>query len=287
MDRRRYVPSTEGLEVRTLLATTTPTANGFGLFGSSTNTVQELPITFQQKELRIQKMPQNLRAYGPNRTLPPETISQIQLGLNQIMSQLTEANPKALSNYNNEMRKIVFHSSLSAGNVALLNRMFTGSLVSAYTPEPGLTNLSSAVNQLVSQVDTASVNPTFLATNDNAYILQLALVIGQKMPAPRAPTILKSTGHQVNPRVAITPLSGPTYTGTYEYNTTIQMVNVATGAIIGQAIVAKNNDYSLTITTPLPVGKYHLALYATDEVGHVSHASRIFGLKVVPPKHHG
>ena len=41
------------------------------------------------------------------------------------------------------------------------------------------------------------------------------------------------------------------------------------------------------VTTPLPVGKYHLALYAVDEVGHVSHASRIFGLQVVPPKHHG
>ena len=281
MDRRRYVPSTEGLEVRTLLAT----GSGLGLLGTSTTTIQTLPITFQQKELRIQKLPQNMRDYGPNRTLPPETISQIQLGLNQIMSQLTDANPKALSNYNNEMRKIVFHSSLSAGNVALLNRMFSASLVSAHTPEPGLTNLSSAVNQLVSHVDTASINPTYLATNDNAYILQLALVIGQKMPAPRAPTILKSTGHQVNPRVAITPLSEPTYTGTYEYNTTVQMVNVATGAIIGQAIVAKNNAYTLKVTTPLPVGKYHLAVYAVDEVGHVSHASRVFGLKVVQPKH--
>ena len=282
MDRRRYVPSTEGLEVRTLLATS---SSGLGFLGTSTNTIQNLPITFQQKELRIQKLPQNMRAYGPNRTLPPETISQIQLGLNQIMSQLTEANPKALSNYNNEMRKIVFHSSLSAGNVALLNRMFSALLVSANTPEPGLTNLSSAVNHLVSQVDTASINPTYLATNDNAYILQLALVIGQKMPAPRVPTILKSTGHQVNPRVAITPLSEPTYIGSYEYNTTVQMVDVSTGAIIGQANVAKNNNYSLTVTTPLPVGKYHLALYAVDEVGHVSHASRVFGLKVVPPKH--
>jgi hypothetical protein len=282
MDRRRYVPSTEGLEVRTLLATS---SSGLGFLGTSPTTTQELPITFQQKELRIQKMPVNLRAFEPNRTLPPETISQIQLGLNQIMSQLTPAVPKALSIYNNEMRKIAFHSSVSAGNVALLNRMFRGSLASANTPEPGLTNLSAAVNQLVSQVDTASINPTFLATNDNAYILQLALVIGQKMPAPRAPTILKSTGRQVNPRVAITPLSEPSYTGSYEFNTTIQMVNVSTGAIIGQANVSTNNEYLLKITTPLPVGKYHLAVYAVDEVGHVSHASRIFGLQVVPPKH--
>ena len=49
--------------------------------------------------------------------------------------------------------------------------------------------------------------------------------------------------------------------------------------------MAKNNAYTLQVTTPLPVGKYHLAVYAVDEVGHVSHASRVFGLKVVPPKH--
>ena len=52
MDRRRYVPSPEGLEVRTMLSTTSS-----GIFGGSTTTTQTLPITFQQKELRIQKMP--------------------------------------------------------------------------------------------------------------------------------------------------------------------------------------------------------------------------------------
>ena len=67
-------------------------------------------------------------------------------------------------------------------------------LKSGHAPEPGLTTLVNSVNQLVSQVDTASVGPTNLATNDNAYILQLAIVIGQKMPAPRAPTIAKSSG---------------------------------------------------------------------------------------------
>ncbi len=64
------------------------------------------------------------------------------------------------------------------------------------------------------------------------------------------------------------------------------MVNVATGAVIGTAIVGKNGEYALHITTPLAVGKYHLAVRAVDEVGHVGHASRVFGLQVVPPKKH-
>ena len=281
MDRRRLVPAPEGLEVRTMLSTT-----GSGFLGSGSNTTQTLPITFPQKELRIQKMPTNLRALQPDRYLPPMTINQIQLGLNEIMSQINPAPPRGLTDYNLEMRNIVHNTSLSAGNVQMLNHIFSSVMLSTDAPNPGLTNVVSGVNQLVSQVDTASISPTFLATNDNAYILQLALVLGQQMPAPRAPTITKGTGHQQNPRVAITLLADPTYVGSYEYGTTIQMVNAATGAVIGTAIVAKNGQYALHITTPLAIGKYHLAVRAVDEVGHVSHASRVFGLQVVPPKNH-
>jgi len=284
MDRRRFVPAPEGLEVRTMLSTT----GGFNLFGTSSNTTQTLPITFAQKELRIQKMPTNLRALQPDRTLPPITINQIQLGLNEIMSQ-TKATPRnapGLTRYNLEMRNIVHNTSLSAANAMLLNRMFSSILVAVNAQNPGLTNVVSGVNQLVSQVDTASINPVFLATNDNAYILQLGLVIGQQMPAARAPTITKGTGHQVKPGISVTPLYAPVFVGSYEYGTTIDMVNVTTGQIIGTAIVAKNGQYALHITTPLAVGKYHLAVRAVDEVGHVGHASRVFGLKVVPPRKH-
>jgi hypothetical protein len=285
MDRRRFVPAPEGLEVRTMLSTT---GSGFSLFGSSSTTTQSLPITFAQKELRIQKMPTNLRALQPDRTLPPITINQIQLGLNEIMSQTgsTPRNDPGLTNYNLEMRNIVHNTSLSAAAAHALNHMFSSILISVDAPNPGLTSVVSGVNQLVSRVDTASINPVFLATNDNAYILQLALVIGQQMPAPRAPTITKGTGHQQKPGIAITPLYAPTYVGSYEYGTTIQMVNVATGQVIGTAIVAKDGRYALHITTPLAVGKYHLAVRAVDEVGHVGHASRVFGLQVVPPSKH-
>jgi hypothetical protein len=283
MDRRRFVPAPEGLEGRTMLSTT---GGSFNLFGNNSITAQTLPITFQQKELRIQKMPYNLRALQPNRFLPPDTIHQIQLGLNQIMSQMTAPPPQALTNYNLLLRKIVFNTSMSASSVQQLNHAFTAVMNSGHTPEPGLTTLVSSVNQLVSQVDTASIRPTFLATNDNAYLLQLAIVIGQQMPAPRAPTISKATGHQVNPRVAITPLPDPIYLGSYEYGTTIQMIIAKTNQIIGQAVVSKTGQYALHITTPLPVGKYNLAVRAVDEVGHIGHASRLFGLKVVPPRHH-
>ena len=54
-------------------------------------------------------MPTNLRALQPDRYLPPVTINQIQLGLNQIMSQIkpTPPNARVLTNYNLAMRNIV------------------------------------------------------------------------------------------------------------------------------------------------------------------------------------
>ena len=114
-----------------------------GLLGTTATTTQPLPITFQQKSERIQKIPKNLRALEPNRFLPPETIHQIQLGLYEIMGRWTPA-PQALTNYNLAMRKIVFNPSLSQANAQLLNNGFTGVLKSANTPEPGLTTLATA-----------------------------------------------------------------------------------------------------------------------------------------------
>ena len=69
MDRRRYVPSPEGLEVRTMLSTSTA-GSPLAFLGGSSTTTQTLPITFQQKSQRIQKIPENLRALEPNRYLP-------------------------------------------------------------------------------------------------------------------------------------------------------------------------------------------------------------------------
>ncbi len=53
MDRRRYVPFPEGLETRKLLAS----VNLNTLFGLQVNSNLNVPITFQQKSLRIQRLP--------------------------------------------------------------------------------------------------------------------------------------------------------------------------------------------------------------------------------------
>jgi hypothetical protein len=283
MDRRRFVPSADGLETRTMMSTTT--GSGLSFLGGPGTTTQTLPITFKQKSLLIQNLPKNLRALSPNRFLPPETIQQIQLGLFEIMGSTRRPPPLALTNYNLAMRKIVFSPSLSQSRANLLNNGFTGVLRSANAPEPGLTNLSAAVRQLTTQVDTASIQPSYLASNDATFILQLADVIGQQMPAPRVPTIAKTSGRQVRPGASVTPLTNPIFIGTYEYGTTIRMIDASNGAVVGQATVAKTGQYQLQVSTPLALGKHRFYVQAVDEAGHVSHSSREFVVKVVPPRH--
>lgn len=282
MDRRRFVPSPEGLEVRTMLSATSSGLGGLTV--SPTATSQSLPITFQQKQARIDKLPGNLRALQRNRFLPADTVAQIQQGLGQLMGTMKPPVPQALTNYNLAMRKIAFHSSLSTSDVQTLDRAFRAVLRSAHAPEPALTKLADAVNHLVTQVDTASMRPVFLATNDNAYILQLATVLGQRMPAPRVPSISRPSGKQVNPRVSVTPLSHPSFIGSYESRTTIQLVDSANGKVIGTAAVATNGQYTVKTSTPLAIGRYTLFVRAVDEAGHVSNPSRTFGVQVVAPR---
>ena len=69
MDRRRFVPAPEGLEVRTMLATTT--GSGFSLFGNSSNTTQSLPITLRKRSCESRRcQPISVRCSPTGPSLP-------------------------------------------------------------------------------------------------------------------------------------------------------------------------------------------------------------------------
>ena len=72
MDRRRYVPSTEGLEGRELLSGVNT------LFGVQVTTNLNVPITLQQKEKRIEHLPYYMQQINPGRFLPKAEIEEIQ-----------------------------------------------------------------------------------------------------------------------------------------------------------------------------------------------------------------
>jgi hypothetical protein len=280
--RRRYVPAPEALEGRALLA---PTINFSNLFGFQVNTNLNIPITYQQKALRIKRLPYYMEKILPGRFLPKPELVQIQDSLNGLMSEIHKPIPSALDHYNYELRKVVPKQSLTAGDIALLDRGLTGVLHAAATPTASVDGLKNALFQLVSKVDTASPQPAYLGSNDYTLVLQTALAVGRPMPPPILPKIAKDQGIQANAQHIKTPLKHPALVGTYHFHTHIQVITPA-GEVVGVANCRKNNRYKVLITPPLSPGVYQFRIRAYDDIGSLSRVSRLLVIKVVPMRHH-
>lgn len=281
MDRRRYIPRSEGMETRMMLSTT-PNSSVLGALTPAST--QVLPITVQDKLHRIERLPGSLRTLSPNRFLPKDTISEIQAGLTSMVSTLHPTPSSTLSAYNYALRDIVSRPSLRPQDARVLNNAFISVLQASGAAPAAIDQVATAMNSLVTKVDTASIQPVFLATNDYAMVLQLAQIVGQPMPAPSVPTITKASGVQVQARQSVSPLSQPTFAGSYQTNALIQIYDQDTGRVLGGGTPNKNGQYSIKIETPLAVGKYRLRARAVDADGHLGNPSQYFTLSIVPPK---
>ena len=280
MDRRRFVPTSEGLEHRALLSTTS-TPNLSNVFGFQVSSNLNIPITYEQKQLRVEHLPYYIEKILPGRFLPKAEIQTIQDNLFQIISKIHKPSTAALDQYNHGLRSVVDKQSITAADANALNRNF-GSVLTAASVSPSIvSNLQSATYQLVTQVDTASPQPAYLATNDYSLILQTALSIGRPMPSPILPKIAKNQGIQADSDHIKTPLKHPTLVGTYHFHTHIQVVTPG-GVVVGTANCRPNNNYKVTISTPLSPGVYQFRIRAYDDGGNLSRDSRLFEIKVEP-----
>jgi hypothetical protein len=281
MDRRRFMPAYEGLETRAL-----QTAIGVNnIFGFQVTSNLNVPITYQQKSLRIQHLPYFMEKIHPGRFLPKAQIQEIQTALFNMVNSISKPFPKALNNFNYALRPIVSKQSLTGQDIHVLNHGVAAVLHAAHTPTASIAGISNALQTLISQVDTASVTPVYLATNDATLVLQTALAIGRPMPPPALPRIKRNNGIQAGPQHIKTPLERPILVGSYHYHTLIQIVTPA-GVVVGQANVQRNNDYRVQITTPQSIGVHEFQARALDSVGHVSRLSKPFLIKVVQKKQH-
>ncbi len=280
MDRRRFVPSSEGLETRQLLA-----ANINTLFGLQVSANLNLPITYQARLQRIQRLPHYLEQIAPGRYLPPAEMQDIKTGLYNLLEITQKPPSQGLNNYNYELRKVVDRQSLTATDINRLNQTFTGVLNSAVAPPASVAALSGALYQLTSRVDTASVLPVTLATNDYTLVLQTALAVGRPMPHPTLPKLAHNNGINAGPQHFKTPLLHPSFVGTYHYHTVMEIIN-PDGVVVGFHRVQTNNNYKVNIGPALSPGVYEFRLRAMDQVGHFSKLSRAFLVKVVPKRHH-
>lgn len=299
MDRRRFIPGTESLEGRRLMTGSrfNPSGSAFNssafnsssfnsLFGFQLYSQLNLPITYQQKSLRIDRLPYYLdQITSKNRFLPKAEIKQIQLGLYNLMDTINKPPTSALNHYNYELRKVVSKQSLTSADVHRLNYAFTAVMNTTQAPVESIKQLNSALFQLVSQVDTASALPVTLGTNDYTLVLQTALAVGRPMPPPTLPRIAKNEGVQADAHHVKTPLEHPSLTGSYHFHTVVQLLSPA-GVLYGQAAVNRNDNYRIRVAPALSPGVYKFQLRAVDTVGHLSRYGYPFLLKVVPRRRH-
>src|SRR3954447_6575397 len=118
MDRRRFSPSAEGLEGRALLSLL-----GAGNYTkyNTTVSIQDLPKTYKEKELRIAHLPFYLQQEDPRRFLPPEATQQLQTDINTVVSKLHAPTTKVVDDFNAGLRHLLPYNTLSPTNAKFLN----------------------------------------------------------------------------------------------------------------------------------------------------------------------
>jgi hypothetical protein len=291
MDRRRFVPSTEGLEDRALYAT-----NIFGPPAATPTTstaASTVPSTFKLKIHRIERLPFYLNKFGPGRFIPSDVMQPLQNDLTQIAAKLHPPGSTVLQVYNDGLRPILTHSSLSPADVTQLNNDF-GTAVAAMgaTPEQ-VANLQKDLENLA-KFDTTLTDPVFFATNDYSTVLQTIIAVGRPIRRPDVPELAATQGTRINANVGVTSLRHPTFIGYYDAYGNVQIVD-SSGKVYGEAAVAPygppvvngiaqaTGRYKLNIDVPLTDGLYTLYARAVDDFGNVSDLSAPFKLLVISP----
>ncbi|MGE5755953.1 MAG: hypothetical protein ACM35G_09585, partial [Planctomycetaceae bacterium] len=310
MDRRRFVPSPEGLEGRALLSlfghssssqtssSTNANSNApsiFGIGGNLTTVNNNIPETFKAKEARIAHLPFYLERIRPGRFLPNDVTSELQTDLNTIVGQLHKPDGAVLEAFNRHLRDAQPHTSLSDTDARILNRSFGYVLNSAGATPQAQSKLQADMNDLA-RVDANSPQPVFLATNDYALVLQTVLGIGRPIQAPAVPELKAKTGIRVNPDLGITARHQPTLVGTYDAvqnvaatkvvatDTSMQIID-GNGDVLGSGPIYTNGDYTVTFAKPLNDGLYTFYARAADDQGHLSEPSPPFKLKIISRPH--
>ena len=287
MERRRFVPSGEGLEGRALLS----------FFGGSVNkfkqgTDQNVPLTWFQKEARIDHLPFYMNQVETKRFLPATTIDNLKSDLHVLMGHLYSPTDTSVTDFNLSLRNAFKNMTISTAEVNALNRTFGAVLIKAGATPQQTINLQSDMNQMAF-VDSKSINPSLLLTNDYSLVLQTAMASGRPIKKPDGSILKKDDGIILDGGLlARTRNHTPSFVGTYNVGikgngiTFIQLVT-PNGTVLGTGSITPDlGTYTVQIAKPLPDGVYNIYTRAIDNQGHMSDLSFHYTeLKVItPPK---
>lgn len=292
MDRRRFVPTSEALDQRTLLSST-------GLFGQSSGAASNSPQgthppdTFNEKLLRIHRIPSYLENLQPGRFLSPTTLQSLQVDITAVAADLHVAPPPVLRAFNLQIRKMMPKVSLSPQDVNQINNLFGLVLESEGATPQQVTNLKNDMLALA-KGDAASPNPVFLATNDYSILVQATSIIGHPIEAAGKPLLAQGSGVRLKtPGFGATSNPEPTFVGFYRPNaqvdpgTQIQILDLKGNVLGSGAVILSGSNqgrYHFSLDQPLQPGVNWLRIRAIDAEGHVSVPSPVFAIKLVGAK---
>jgi hypothetical protein len=287
MDRHRFVPSSEALDRRTLLS-------GTGLFGQSSSTLTgslsvRTPDTFNEKLLRIQRVPYYLDHLQSNRFLPASTLQALQTDMVSVAAQLHPAPPPVLRSFNLQIRKMLPKVSLSPQDASKLNYLFGVVLRSEGATPQQVQNLSRDMIS-IAKADAASPNSVYLATNDYSIMVQGISIVGRRIEEPGRSVLARGSGVRAQTDLGRTTEPQPTLVGNYRPNakvdpgTRIQVIDLQ-GNVLGSGPVILSGTYAgryrFTLDTPLQPGTNWLRTRAVDAEGHLSTPSPVFAIRLV------
>ncbi len=286
MDRRRFVPSSEGLEGRQLLSTSTAATSLVNPYGTTTPANVRLdgstpaPQTIESKLHRIQGLPFFLGQLNRDGAIPQPTVLNIQKDLNTLVAQLHPGNSSAVSTFNLDVRKAQPYLKIRPQDAAALNRDFGTVLESAGAKPEVVADLQKQMTSLTTFASTQR-DSRIVATNDYAIVLQLALETGRPLVHPNVPNLMGGDHNGNKGKVQITHNSQPSLTGNYIPGTTIQIVDDQNQTVMGTAAVDPTTSvYTVKFNGKLPDGIYTVRVRAEDS-GVVSAPSPKFTFEVV------
>jgi hypothetical protein len=285
MDRRRFVPSAEGLEGRALLASSI-----FSFSKPNRNPTDTVPMTFVLKNNRIEKLPVHMEQIRVGRFLPLDTVKKLQADMLAVTTKTQPPGSPVLDGFNTRLRDVNSHSSLSVENAMVLNHSFDNVLTAAGATPEAIANLNDDMNALAKN-DAQGPQPVFLATNDYTLVLQTILGIGRPIRRPESAQLAAGNGVRVGRNFGVSAKDQPTVVGNYDAYAQVQIVNHNLD-VFGSSFVRKNGPtqtngtanatgkYAITFNQPLPNGLYTYYIRTIDQYGNMSHISPPFKIKI-------
>jgi hypothetical protein len=190
MDRRRYIPSLDGLEARVVLSTVTPAAalRNAPATAATTRAPQVATTPTAQgagawKQVRIDRLGFLLYQTNRDRPVPPALLNALQYNLALLQNNLKRPNAGLIQAFNTQLRATMPRSTIRLEDAMQLNATFGRILTDSGTVPWLVQKFQSDMTELT-RINANQSGSALLVANDYALMLQVALGVGVARPTP-------------------------------------------------------------------------------------------------------